>query len=195
MPPLPRRYGWRSPTPGTRSPPPGRPVRPGDRRHLPGGADARHVRTVEFAAEVARTLRTDGTYLVNVTDLPPLVGTGRRRPRCGRSSPTCACSATGGCCAAGGTATWCWPRRHDPADCRSAGWRWPPCAIRCPAVCCTAPLSTRSSPAHDRSRTRTTSGVADRLPARMASVPIAPVECPFGARCRVSDGGRGKAAG
>ncbi|MET8232146.1 fused MFS/spermidine synthase [Micromonospora sp. NPDC005298] len=35
----------------------------------------RHVRTVEFAAEVARTLRPDGLYLVNVTDLPPLVGT------------------------------------------------------------------------------------------------------------------------
>ena len=35
----------------------------------------RHVRTVEFAAEVARALRPDGMYLVNVTDLPPLVGT------------------------------------------------------------------------------------------------------------------------
>ncbi|MEU8154130.1 fused MFS/spermidine synthase [Micromonospora sp. NPDC048986] len=35
----------------------------------------RHVRTVEFAAEVARSLRPDGLYLVNVTDLPPLVGT------------------------------------------------------------------------------------------------------------------------
>ncbi|MEH1167298.1 fused MFS/spermidine synthase [Micromonospora sp. CPCC 205539] len=35
----------------------------------------RHVRTAEFAAEVARTLRPDGLYLVNVTDLPPLVGT------------------------------------------------------------------------------------------------------------------------
>ncbi|WUR62771.1 fused MFS/spermidine synthase [Micromonospora chokoriensis] len=32
-----------------------------------------HVRTVEFVAEVARVLRPDGTYLVNVTDLPPLV--------------------------------------------------------------------------------------------------------------------------
>ncbi|MGW4502959.1 spermidine synthase [Micromonospora sp. NPDC004336] len=32
-----------------------------------------HVATVEFAAEVARTLRPDGVYLVNVTDLPPLV--------------------------------------------------------------------------------------------------------------------------
>ncbi|MFI6243091.1 spermidine synthase [Micromonospora sp. NPDC050795] len=35
----------------------------------------RHVRTVEFAAEVARALRPDGLYLVNVTDLPPLVAT------------------------------------------------------------------------------------------------------------------------
>ncbi|WP_410809487.1 spermidine synthase [Micromonospora sp. 067-2] len=35
----------------------------------------RHVRTVEFVAEVARILRPDGLYLVNVTDLPPLVGT------------------------------------------------------------------------------------------------------------------------
>jgi len=34
-----------------------------------------HVRTVEFAAEVARVLRPDGLYLVNVTDLPPLVET------------------------------------------------------------------------------------------------------------------------
>ncbi|MEW2145260.1 fused MFS/spermidine synthase, partial [Micromonospora vinacea] len=34
-----------------------------------------HVRTVEFAAEVARALRPDGLYLLNVTDLPPLVGT------------------------------------------------------------------------------------------------------------------------
>ncbi|WP_423790553.1 hypothetical protein [Micromonospora globispora] len=32
----------------------------------------RHVTSVEFAAEVARTLRPDGVYLVNVTDLPPL---------------------------------------------------------------------------------------------------------------------------
>ncbi|SCG74340.1 spermidine synthase [Micromonospora inositola] len=32
-----------------------------------------HVASVEFAAEVARTLRPDGVYLVNVTDLPPLV--------------------------------------------------------------------------------------------------------------------------
>ncbi len=34
-----------------------------------------HVATVEFAAEVARVLRPDGMYLVNVTDLPPLVQT------------------------------------------------------------------------------------------------------------------------
>lgn len=34
-----------------------------------------HVATVGFAAEVARVLRPDGIYLVNVTDLPPLVGT------------------------------------------------------------------------------------------------------------------------
>ncbi|MEV4824155.1 fused MFS/spermidine synthase [Micromonospora sp. NPDC049274] len=34
-----------------------------------------HVRTVEFAAEVARVLRPGGLCLVNVTDLPPLVGT------------------------------------------------------------------------------------------------------------------------
>ncbi|SIR81239.1 spermidine synthase [Micromonospora avicenniae] len=34
-----------------------------------------HVRTIEFVAEVARTLRPDGVYLVNVTDLPPLVAT------------------------------------------------------------------------------------------------------------------------
>ncbi|MEU8300615.1 fused MFS/spermidine synthase [Micromonospora sp. NPDC048909] len=34
-----------------------------------------HVRTVEFAAEVARTLRPDGIHLVNLTDLPPLVTT------------------------------------------------------------------------------------------------------------------------
>lgn len=33
----------------------------------------RHVTSVEFAAEVARVLRPDGIYLVNVTDLPPLV--------------------------------------------------------------------------------------------------------------------------
>ncbi len=33
----------------------------------------RHVTTVEFVAEVARVLRPDGIYLVNVTDLPPLV--------------------------------------------------------------------------------------------------------------------------
>ncbi|MGK5673760.1 spermidine synthase [Micromonospora sp. URMC 106] len=32
-----------------------------------------HVTTVEFVAAVARTLRPDGVYLVNVTDLPPLV--------------------------------------------------------------------------------------------------------------------------
>ncbi|MEU7998060.1 fused MFS/spermidine synthase [Micromonospora sp. NPDC049060] len=32
-----------------------------------------HVRSVEFVAEVVRTLRPDGIYLVNVTDLPPLV--------------------------------------------------------------------------------------------------------------------------
>ncbi|MFI7079319.1 spermidine synthase [Micromonospora sp. NPDC049903] len=32
-----------------------------------------HVATVAFAAEVARVLRPDGVYLVNVTDLPPLV--------------------------------------------------------------------------------------------------------------------------
>ncbi|MFG3558558.1 spermidine synthase [Micromonospora sp. NPDC047557] len=35
----------------------------------------RHVRSAEFAAEVARALRPGGLYLVNVTDLPPLVGT------------------------------------------------------------------------------------------------------------------------
>ena len=57
----------------------------------------RHVRTVEFAAEVARTLRPDGTYLVNVTDLPRWSAPGRRCPPCGRSSPTCAWSVTGGC--------------------------------------------------------------------------------------------------
>ncbi|MER7459612.1 fused MFS/spermidine synthase [Micromonospora sp. NPDC126480] len=34
-----------------------------------------HVATVEFAREVARVLRTEGIYLVNVTDLPPLVVT------------------------------------------------------------------------------------------------------------------------
>ncbi|ROO60687.1 spermidine synthase [Micromonospora sp. Llam0] len=34
-----------------------------------------HVTTVGFAAEVARVLRPDGIYLVNVTDLPPLAGT------------------------------------------------------------------------------------------------------------------------
>ncbi|MFJ6198894.1 spermidine synthase [Micromonospora sp. NPDC092111] len=34
-----------------------------------------HVAGVEFVAEVARTLRPDGIYLVNVTDLPPLVFT------------------------------------------------------------------------------------------------------------------------
>ncbi|MFG3715965.1 spermidine synthase [Micromonospora sp. NPDC047730] len=34
-----------------------------------------HVTTVEFAAGVARALRPDGLYLVNVTDLPPLVFT------------------------------------------------------------------------------------------------------------------------
>ncbi|MFV2103742.1 spermidine synthase [Micromonospora sp. LOL_024] len=32
-----------------------------------------HVATVAFAAEVARVLRPDGTYLVNVVDLPSLV--------------------------------------------------------------------------------------------------------------------------
>ncbi|GAA4579698.1 fused MFS/spermidine synthase [Micromonospora coerulea] len=32
-----------------------------------------HVASVEFAAAVARTLHPDGVYLVNVTDLPPLV--------------------------------------------------------------------------------------------------------------------------
>ncbi|MDZ5447516.1 fused MFS/spermidine synthase [Micromonospora sp. 4G57] len=32
-----------------------------------------HVASVEFAAEVARALHPDGVYLVNVTDLPPLV--------------------------------------------------------------------------------------------------------------------------
>ncbi|WP_200215141.1 spermidine synthase [Micromonospora coerulea] len=32
-----------------------------------------HVASVEFAAGVARTLHPDGVYLVNVTDLPPLV--------------------------------------------------------------------------------------------------------------------------
>lgn len=32
-----------------------------------------HVRSVEFATEVARTLAPDGLYLVNLTDLPPLV--------------------------------------------------------------------------------------------------------------------------
>ncbi|MFI7607773.1 spermidine synthase [Micromonospora sp. NPDC049366] len=35
----------------------------------------RHVRTVEFVAAAARTLRPDGIYLVNLTDLPPLVST------------------------------------------------------------------------------------------------------------------------
>ncbi|MEH0936123.1 spermidine synthase [Micromonospora psammae] len=34
-----------------------------------------HVAGVEFVTEVARTLRPDGLYLVNVTDLPPLVFT------------------------------------------------------------------------------------------------------------------------
>ncbi|MEV0157255.1 fused MFS/spermidine synthase [Micromonospora sp. NPDC050686] len=34
-----------------------------------------HVAAVEFVAEVARVLRPDGVYLVNVTDLPPLVFT------------------------------------------------------------------------------------------------------------------------
>jgi spermidine synthase len=34
-----------------------------------------HVATADFAAEVARVLRPDGVYLVNLTDLPPLVGT------------------------------------------------------------------------------------------------------------------------
>ncbi|MGR6319188.1 fused MFS/spermidine synthase [Micromonospora soli] len=33
----------------------------------------RHVASVEFVAAVARVLRPDGIYLVNVTDLPPLV--------------------------------------------------------------------------------------------------------------------------
>ena len=33
----------------------------------------RHVASVEFVAEVARVLHPDGVYLVNVTDLPPLV--------------------------------------------------------------------------------------------------------------------------
>ncbi|WP_091672462.1 spermidine synthase [Micromonospora auratinigra] len=33
----------------------------------------RHVTSVEFAAEVARALAPDGVYLVNVTDLPPLL--------------------------------------------------------------------------------------------------------------------------
>lgn len=33
----------------------------------------RHVGTVEFAREVARLLRPTGIYLVNLTDLPPLV--------------------------------------------------------------------------------------------------------------------------
>ncbi|MFU8852479.1 spermidine synthase [Micromonospora sp. SL1-18] len=33
----------------------------------------RHVVSVEFVTEVARVLRPDGVYLVNVTDLPPLV--------------------------------------------------------------------------------------------------------------------------
>jgi len=37
-----------------------------------------HVTTVGFAAEVARVLRPDGIYLVNVTDLPPLAGTRRQ---------------------------------------------------------------------------------------------------------------------
>nr|WP_245730277.1 fused MFS/spermidine synthase [Micromonospora pallida] len=32
-----------------------------------------HVGTVEFVAEVARVLHPDGLYLVNLTDLPPLV--------------------------------------------------------------------------------------------------------------------------
>ncbi|WBB81203.1 fused MFS/spermidine synthase [Micromonospora sp. WMMD882] len=32
-----------------------------------------HVRSVEFAAAVARVLAPDGLYLVNLTDLPPLV--------------------------------------------------------------------------------------------------------------------------
>lgn len=32
-----------------------------------------HLTTREFAAEVARVLRPDGIYLVNLTDLPPLV--------------------------------------------------------------------------------------------------------------------------
>ncbi|MGB2569997.1 spermidine synthase [Micromonospora citrea] len=34
-----------------------------------------HVASREFVTEVARTLRPDGVYLVNVTDLPPLVFT------------------------------------------------------------------------------------------------------------------------
>ncbi|WP_425270420.1 spermidine synthase [Micromonospora chersina] len=35
----------------------------------------RHVASVEFAAAVARALRPNGVYLVNVTDLPPLAHT------------------------------------------------------------------------------------------------------------------------
>lgn len=34
-----------------------------------------HVAALEFAAEVARVLRPDGVYLVNLTDLPPLAHT------------------------------------------------------------------------------------------------------------------------
>ncbi|MEV0002846.1 fused MFS/spermidine synthase [Micromonospora sp. NPDC050980] len=34
-----------------------------------------HVAAVEFAAQVARVLRPDGVYLVNLTDLPPLAHT------------------------------------------------------------------------------------------------------------------------
>lgn len=149
----------------------------------------RHVRTVEFAADVARTLRPGGTYLVNVTDLPPLVGTRRRWPRCGRSSPTCASSATGGCCGAGGTETWCWPRRRAPEVCRSGGWRWRPCVTRCPAVCCTPPRSTPSSPAPTPSPTTTAEHLRPAGSRLDQNTPVAPTMPGFRRRARGRRGG------
>jgi hypothetical protein len=42
-----------------------------------GSAVPRHVRTAEFAAHVARSLRPDGVYVANTADYPPLLETRR----------------------------------------------------------------------------------------------------------------------
>ena len=78
-----------------------------------------------FVAEVARVLRPDGVYAVNVADLAPLSLSVARQRLCGPAFLTCACSCGLNCCAVGGTATWSWPRRSGRIGFRLPGWRRP----------------------------------------------------------------------